>query len=69
MLPDGRVGFLDFGIVGRISPVTWRAVELLLQSLAVRGGWQLGLPWAIIAGAAESRAAPAVLGGAWGLAA
>jgi len=34
VLPDGRVGFLDFGIVGRISPVTWRAVEMLLQSLA-----------------------------------
>jgi len=35
VLPDGRVGFLDFGIVGRISPVTWRAVEMLMQSLAV----------------------------------
>lgn len=35
VLPDGRVGFLDFGIVGSISPVTWRAVEMLLQSLAV----------------------------------
>ena len=30
VLPDGRVGFIDFGIVGRISPVTWRAVEALL---------------------------------------
>lgn len=26
----------DFGIVGRISPVTWKAVEMLMQSLAVR---------------------------------
>jgi aarF domain-containing kinase len=30
VLPDGRVGFIDFGIVGRISQVTWRAVEALL---------------------------------------
>uniref|UniRef100_A0A7S0X116 ABC1 atypical kinase-like domain-containing protein n=1 Tax=Chlamydomonas leiostraca TaxID=1034604 RepID=A0A7S0X116_9CHLO len=34
VLGDGRVGFLDFGIVGRISPVTWRAVEALVASLA-----------------------------------
>lgn len=30
VLPDGRVAFIDFGIVGRISPVTWRAIEALL---------------------------------------
>lgn len=35
VLPDGRVGFIDFGIVGRISPVTWRAMEALLGSLAI----------------------------------
>eukprot|EP00878_Enallax_costatus_P015938 GHUV01016709.1.p2 GENE.GHUV01016709.1~~GHUV01016709.1.p2 ORF type:complete len:232 (+),score=78.29 GHUV01016709.1:1630-2325(+) len=35
VLPDGRVGFIDFGIVGRISPVTWRAMEALLGSLAL----------------------------------
>jgi hypothetical protein len=35
VLPDGRVGFIDFGIVGRISPVTWTAMEALLGSLAV----------------------------------
>lgn len=35
VLPDGRVGFIDFGIVGRISPVTWRGVEALMASLAV----------------------------------
>jgi len=28
------VGFIDFGIVGRISPVTWKAMEALLASLA-----------------------------------
>ncbi|GAB4822495.1 hypothetical protein N2152v2_009541 [Parachlorella kessleri] len=32
VLRDGRVGFIDFGIVGRISPVTWRAVEALLTA-------------------------------------
>uniref|UniRef100_A0A061R0W3 AarF domain-containing kinase n=1 Tax=Tetraselmis sp. GSL018 TaxID=582737 RepID=A0A061R0W3_9CHLO len=32
VLNDGRVGFIDFGIVGRISPVTWKAVEALLVS-------------------------------------
>lgn len=35
MLPDGRVGFIDFGIVSRITPVTWTAMEALLASLAV----------------------------------
>jgi len=30
ILPDGRVGFIDFGIVGKISQATWRAVEALL---------------------------------------
>ncbi|GFH21519.1 ABC1 domain-containing protein, partial [Haematococcus lacustris] len=35
VLGDGRVGFLDFGIVGRISPVTWKAVEALVTSLAL----------------------------------
>lgn len=35
VLPDGRVGFIDFGIVGKISPVTWRAVEALISSMAL----------------------------------
>lgn len=30
---DGKVAFIDFGIVGRINPVTWKAVESLLISL------------------------------------
>jgi aarF domain-containing kinase len=34
VLPDGRVGFIDFGIVGRISQPTWRACEALLRSTA-----------------------------------
>ena len=32
MLKDGRVGFIDFGIVGSISPATWRALETLMTS-------------------------------------
>lgn len=35
VLPDGRVGFIDFGIVGKISQTTWRAVEALLKATAV----------------------------------
>ena len=30
VLPDGRVAFIDFGIVGRISEGTWRGLEALL---------------------------------------
>ncbi|GMH05005.1 hypothetical protein Nepgr_006845 [Nepenthes gracilis] len=36
LLRDGRIGFLDFGIVGRISPKTWAAMELFLSSLATQ---------------------------------
>ncbi|XP_030465764.1 uncharacterized aarF domain-containing protein kinase At5g05200, chloroplastic isoform X2 [Syzygium oleosum] len=34
LLRDGRIGFLDFGIVGRISPKTWAAMEVFLTSIA-----------------------------------
>ncbi|KAF3433253.1 hypothetical protein FNV43_RR24355 [Rhamnella rubrinervis] len=33
LLRDGRIGFLDFGIVGRISPKTWAAMEVFLASI------------------------------------
>ncbi|KAL5540402.1 hypothetical protein UlMin_042425 [Ulmus minor] len=33
LLRDGRIGFLDFGIVGRISPKTWSAMEIFLASI------------------------------------
>ncbi|CAN6569106.1 unnamed protein product [Malus baccata var. baccata] len=33
LLRDGRIGFLDFGIVGRISPKTWGAI-IFLASIA-----------------------------------
>lgn len=32
MLHDGRLGFIDFGIVGKISPVTFQALEAFLVS-------------------------------------
>lgn len=34
LLRDGRIGFLDFGIVGRISPKTWAAMEIFLTSFS-----------------------------------
>ena len=34
VLPNGRVAFLDFGIVGKVSPITWKAVEALMASTA-----------------------------------
>ncbi|XP_019200477.1 PREDICTED: uncharacterized aarF domain-containing protein kinase At5g05200, chloroplastic [Ipomoea nil] len=34
LLRDGRIGFLDFGIVGRISPKTWAAMEVFLTSIS-----------------------------------
>ncbi|KAJ7536640.1 hypothetical protein O6H91_12G076000 [Diphasiastrum complanatum] len=33
VLNDGRVGFIDFGIVGHISPSTWGALETFLTSI------------------------------------
>ncbi|KAL0004639.1 hypothetical protein SO802_012200 [Lithocarpus litseifolius] len=35
LLHDGRIGFLDFGIVGLISPKTWATMEIFLASIAV----------------------------------
>ncbi|KAL4529909.1 hypothetical protein Ndes2526A_g04652 [Nannochloris sp. 'desiccata'] len=35
VLPDGRVGFIDFGIVGKISQPTWRAIEALLRATTI----------------------------------
>lgn len=34
LLRDGRIGFLDFGIVGRISPKTWAAMDVFLISIS-----------------------------------
>ncbi|OZB20609.1 MAG: kinase [Marinobacter sp. 34-60-7] len=35
VLKDGRVGFIDFGIVGRIRPDTWQAVSDFISSIMV----------------------------------
>lgn len=36
LLEDGRVGFIDFGMVGRVSPETWQAVFTLFKGLGER---------------------------------
>ena len=33
---EGRVAFIDFGIVGRISPAVWGAVQIFFQATATR---------------------------------
>lgn len=33
VLTDGRLGFIDFGIVGRINPETWEATNAFVESL------------------------------------
>lgn len=33
VLTDGRLGFIDFGIVGRIQPETWEATNAFVESL------------------------------------
>jgi len=38
VLEDGRVGFIDFGIVGRIPPTIWGALNALAASLVGAGG-------------------------------
>ncbi|KAJ1627176.1 ABC1 family-domain-containing protein [Pavlovales sp. CCMP2436] len=40
VLKDGRVGFIDFGIVGRIPPATWTAVQALGGGL-VQSDWTM----------------------------
>jgi len=36
VLEDGRVGFIDFGIVGRIPPKTWTAINDLAEAIVVQ---------------------------------
>lgn len=36
MLTDGRIGFIDFGIVGRISKSTWTALLSLISTVPTR---------------------------------
>lgn len=35
VLKDGRIGFIDFGIVGRIKPDTWQAVSDFISAVMV----------------------------------
>jgi hypothetical protein len=32
VLQDGRIGFIDFGIVGKIPPTTWLALQSLAEA-------------------------------------
>lgn len=34
VLTDGRIGFIDFGIVGRIKPETWTATMAFMESIS-----------------------------------
>lgn len=34
--PSGQVGFIDFGIVGRVTPVTWTALDALVTAAVTR---------------------------------
>jgi aarF domain-containing kinase len=34
LFEDGRVGFIDFGMVGRVSPDTWQAMLSLFKGLS-----------------------------------
>ena len=53
VLPDGRVGFIDFGIVGRVSPATWVAVQALLEA-ASGGDWRTAAAALVTMGAADT---------------
>lgn len=35
VLEDGRIGFIDFGIVGRIAPGTWEAVSDFISAIMI----------------------------------
>src|SRR5690554_1791758 len=35
VMKDGRVGFIDFGIVGRIKPDSWQAVSDFISAIMV----------------------------------
>ncbi|KAL6774334.1 AKC1 [Auxenochlorella protothecoides x Auxenochlorella symbiontica] len=54
VLRDGRVGFIDFGIVGSVSPVTWAGVRALGQAL-VAGDWAAAAAALATVGVTEAR--------------
>ena len=51
VLRDGRVAFIDFGIVGRISPATWGAASALLGATQ-SGDWRTAAQALVTMGAA-----------------
>jgi aarF domain-containing kinase len=53
VLPDARVAFIDFGIVGRVSPATWVAVQALLEA-AAGGDWRTAAAALVTMGAADA---------------
>ncbi|CEM03260.1 unnamed protein product [Vitrella brassicaformis CCMP3155] len=53
LLDDGRVGFIDFGIVGRISKSTWRSVQKLTACAAMQD--YKGMASALVSMGAASR--------------
>lgn len=55
VLEDGRVGFIDFGIVGRIQKKTWTAMNSLLLAMNSRD-YQLAAESIIDIGAADEKA-------------
>lgn len=55
VLEDGRVGFIDFGIVGRIQKKTWTAMNSLLLALNGRD-YKLAAESIIAIGAADENA-------------
>lgn len=52
VLQDGRVAFIDFGIVGRVSPAVWVAVNALLGA-AAGGDWRTAAAALVAMGAAD----------------
>jgi aarF domain-containing kinase len=53
VLADGRVAFIDFGVVGRISPGTWGSVSSLLAAAAAED-WRAAAQSMVAMGAAEA---------------
>jgi aarF domain-containing kinase len=52
VLADGRVAFIDFGIVGRVSPAAWGALNALLRA-AGGGDWRAAAAALAALGAAD----------------
>lgn len=49
VLPGGKVGFIDFGIVGRVPPSIWASLQALALAFAGGGGGRGGGPNFVLA--------------------